>query len=126
MEVVTHNAPTDRDWADLLFAWKVCKHVKSNAIVFAVDGQAVGIGAGQTSRVEAAEVAARKAGQRSTGSVCASDGFFPFRDGLEAIVAAGARAVIQPGGSIRDSEVIAAADELGIPMVFTSRRHFRH
>jgi phosphoribosylaminoimidazolecarboxamide formyltransferase / IMP cyclohydrolase len=126
MVVVTRNAPGDRDWADLLFAWRVCKHVKSNAIVFAVDGQAVGIGAGQTSRVEAVEVAARRAGDRTTGSACASDGFFPFRDGLDAVVAAGARAVIQPGGSVRDSEVIAAADELGIPMVFTGRRHFRH
>ncbi|HEY8202315.1 MAG TPA: bifunctional phosphoribosylaminoimidazolecarboxamide formyltransferase/IMP cyclohydrolase [Actinomycetota bacterium] len=126
MVVVTHNAPADREWADLLFAWKVCKHVKSNAIVFAADGQAVGIGAGQTSRVEAVEVAARRAGDRSKGSVCASDGFFPFRDGLDAAVAAGARAVIQPGGSVRDSEVIAAADELGIAMVFTGRRHFRH
>jgi phosphoribosylaminoimidazolecarboxamide formyltransferase / IMP cyclohydrolase len=126
MVVVTRSGPTDREWVDLLFAWKVCKHVKSNAIVFALDGQAVGIGAGQTSRVEAVEVAARKAGDRSKGSVCASDGFFPFRDGLEAVVAAGARAVVQPGGSVRDSEVIAAADELGIPMVFTGRRHFRH
>jgi phosphoribosylaminoimidazolecarboxamide formyltransferase/IMP cyclohydrolase len=126
MVVVTRNAPTDRDWADLLFAWKVCKHVKSNAIVFAIDGQAVGIGAGQTSRVEAVDVAAKRAGDRSKGCVVASDGFFPFRDGLDAAVAAGARAVIQPGGSVRDSEVIAAADELGIPMVFTGRRHFRH
>jgi phosphoribosylaminoimidazolecarboxamide formyltransferase / IMP cyclohydrolase len=126
MVVVTRNAPTDGDWADLLFAWKVCKHVKSNAIVFAIDGQAVGIGAGQTSRVEAVDVAAKRAGDRSRGCVVASDGFFPFRDGLDAAVAAGARAVIQPGGSVRDSEVIAAADELGIPMVFTGRRHFRH
>ena len=126
MVVVTRNAPADHEWADLLFAWKVCKHVKSNAIVFAADGQAVGIGAGQTSRVEAVEVAARRAGDRSKGSVCASDGFFPFRDGLDAAVAAGARAVIQPGGSVRDSEVIAAADELDISMVFTGRRHFRH
>jgi phosphoribosylaminoimidazolecarboxamide formyltransferase / IMP cyclohydrolase len=126
MVVVTRNAPNDREWADLGFAWKVCKHIKSNAIVFAVDGQAVGIGAGQTSRVEAAEVAARRAGDRTKGTVCASDGFFPFRDGLDAVVAAGARAVIQPGGSVRDSEVIAAADELGVPMVFTGRRHFRH
>ena len=126
MVVVTRNAPSDRDWADLLFAWKVCKHVKSNAIVFAAEGQAIGIGAGQTSRVEAVEVAARRAAGRSKGSVVASDGFFPFRDGLDAAVAAGARAVIQPGGSVRDSEVIAAADELGVPMVFTGRRHFRH
>ena len=126
MVVVTKNAPAERDWVDLLFAWSVCKHVKSNAAVFAADEQAVGIGAGQMSRVEAVEIGARRAGERAKGTVCASDGFFPFRDGLDAAVAAGARAIIQPGGSVRDSEVIAAADELGVPMVFTGRRHFRH
>jgi phosphoribosylaminoimidazolecarboxamide formyltransferase/IMP cyclohydrolase len=104
----------------------VVKHVKSNAIVLANNLTAVGVGAGQMSRVDSTELAARRAGDRARGSVCASDAFFPFRDGLEAAVAAGATAVIQPGGSVRDEEVIAAADEHGIPMVFTGRRHFRH
>jgi phosphoribosylaminoimidazolecarboxamide formyltransferase/IMP cyclohydrolase len=124
--VVTRAQPTEQQWRDLRFAWIVVKHVKSNAIVLAKDGVAVGIGAGQMSRVEATELAARRAGEAAAGTVCASDAFFPFRDGLDAAVAAGARAVIQPGGSVRDDEVIAAADEHGVPMVFTGRRHFRH
>jgi phosphoribosylaminoimidazolecarboxamide formyltransferase/IMP cyclohydrolase len=125
-KVVTKTEPTEEQWRDLRFAWTVVKHVKSNAIVLAKDRVAVGIGAGQMSRVEATELAARRAGERARQTVCASDAFFPFRDGLDAAVAAGAVAVIQPGGSVRDDEVIAAADEHGIPMVFTGRRHFRH
>ena len=125
-KVVTSAEPTPEQWEDLRFAWVVAKHVKSNAIVLASDRTAVGVGAGQMSRVESTELAARRAGERAQGTVCASDAFFPFRDGLDAAVAAGARAVIQPGGSVRDDEVIAAADEHGIPMVFTGRRHFRH
>ncbi|MEA2433454.1 MAG: phosphoribosylaminoimidazolecarboxamide formyltransferase / cyclohydrolase [Actinomycetota bacterium] len=124
--VVTRAQPTDEQWRDLRFAWTVAKHVKSNAIVLAKDGIAVGVGAGQMSRIESTELAARRAGERAQGTACASDAFFPFRDGLDAAVAAGAAAVIQPGGSVRDDEVIAAADEHGIPMVFTGRRHFRH
>lgn len=125
-KVVTKAEPTDQQWDDLRFAWVVAKHVKSNAIVLAKDRVAVGVGAGQMSRVESTELAARRAGVRAKGTSCASDAFFPFRDGLDAAVAAGATAVIQPGGSVRDDEVIAAADEHGIPMVFTGRRHFRH
>jgi phosphoribosylaminoimidazolecarboxamide formyltransferase / IMP cyclohydrolase len=126
VKVVTAAQPTAAMWADLRFAWTVAKHVKSNAIVMVRDETAVGIGAGQMSRVEATELAARRAGDRAAGTVCASDAFFPFRDGLDAAVAAGAVAVIQPGGSVRDEEVVAAADEHGIPMVFTGVRHFRH
>jgi phosphoribosylaminoimidazolecarboxamide formyltransferase / IMP cyclohydrolase len=126
MVVATDIQPADEDWPDLLFAWKVVKHIKSNAVVFASDRQAVGVGAGQMSRVEAVELAARRAGDRAKGAVCATDGFFPFRDGVDAAVEAGARAIIHPGGSVRDSEVIAAAQEHGIPMVLTGRRHFRH
>lgn len=118
--------PAPEDWDDLLFAWTVVKHLKSNAAVLANKGQMVGMGAGLTSRVEAVEMAARRAGARSMGAVCASDGFFPFRDGLDAAASAGARAIIQPGGSVRDDEVIAAADERGIPIVLTGVRHFRH
>ncbi|MDQ4025209.1 MAG: bifunctional phosphoribosylaminoimidazolecarboxamide formyltransferase/IMP cyclohydrolase [Actinomycetota bacterium] len=125
-KVVTRAEPTEEQWRDLRFAWVVAKHVRSNAIVLAKDLAAVGVGAGQMSRVESTELAARRAGERAAGTVCASDAFFPFRDGLDAAVAAGAVAVIQPGGSVRDDEVIAAADEHGIPMVFTGRRHFRH
>ena len=125
-KVVTKAQPTDEQWRDLRFAWTVAKHVKSNAIVLAKEGIAVGVGAGQMSRVESTELAARRAGERAKGTACASDAFFPFRDGLDAAVEAGAVAVIQPGGSVRDDEVIAAADEHGIPMVFTGRRHFRH
>jgi phosphoribosylaminoimidazolecarboxamide formyltransferase/IMP cyclohydrolase len=129
LKVVTKRAPTDAEVADLLFAFQVCKHVKSNAIVYVHAGATVGIGAGQMSRVDSARIAAWKgeaAGQLTEGSVAASDAFFPFADGLDAVIAAGATAVIQPGGSIRDAEVIAAADAAGIAMVFTGIRHFRH
>lgn len=126
MTVVSTRQPTEADWDDLVFAWRVTKHVKSNSAVFAVGRQAFGVGAGQMSRVEAVELAARRAGNRAKGAVLATDGFFPFRDGLDAAVEAGARAVIAPGGGVRDSEVIAAADEHGIPLVFAGTRHFRH
>ncbi len=126
MRVAGKVQPTDEQWKDLLFAWRAVKHVRSNAIVFAADGATVGIGGGQTSRVDAVEIAAKKAGERAKGAVMASDAFFPFRDGLDAGVNAGIAAVIQPGGSVRDDEVIAAADEHGVPMVFTGVRHFRH
>jgi phosphoribosylaminoimidazolecarboxamide formyltransferase/IMP cyclohydrolase len=126
MQVAGAVEPAEEDWEDLVFAWAVAKHLKSNAAAFASRGQTVGLGMGLTSRVEAVELAARRAGGRAKGSVCASDGFFPFRDGLDAAVAAGARAVVQPGGSVNDPDVIAAADEHGIPMVFTGVRHFRH
>ncbi len=115
--------------ADLLFAWRVAKFVKSNAIVYCGDGQTLGVGAGQMSRVDSARIAAIKAqgaGLSLAGSVVASDAFFPFRDGLDVVADNGALAVIQPGGSVRDDEVIAAADERGIAMVFTGVRHFRH
>ncbi len=118
--------PTDTQWRDLEFAWAICAHVSSNAIVLAENGQAVGIGAGQQSRVDSAQIAVRKADGRAIGGVAASDAFFPFRDGLDLVAEAGVRAVIQPGGSVRDPEVIAAANEHGIAMVFTGRRHFRH
>ncbi|CAN5676652.1 bifunctional phosphoribosylaminoimidazolecarboxamide formyltransferase/IMP cyclohydrolase [soil metagenome] len=123
---VTQKSPTDSQWADLRLAWIVVKHVRSNAIVLVKDGAAVGVGAGQMSRVEAVELAGRRAGRSAPGTALASDAFFPFPDGLEAAAAAGATSVIQPGGSIRDDEVIACADELGIAMVFSGRRHFRH
>jgi phosphoribosylaminoimidazolecarboxamide formyltransferase/IMP cyclohydrolase len=126
MRVVTRIAPTDEQWNDLLFAWRAVKHVRSNAIVFAAGGATLGIGGGQTSRVDAVEIAAKKAGDRAKGAVMASDAFFPFRDGVDAGAAAGIAAVIQPGGSVRDDEVIAAADEHGIAMVLTGVRHFRH
>ena len=125
-QIVTRAAPTDSQWRDLDFAWAVCAHVSSNAIVLAESGQAVGIGAGQQSRVDSAQIAVRKADGRALGGVAASDAFFPFRDGLDLVAEAGVRAVIQPGGSVRDSEVIEAANEHGIAMVFTGRRHFRH
>jgi phosphoribosylaminoimidazolecarboxamide formyltransferase/IMP cyclohydrolase len=129
LRVVTARAPTAAELADLLFAWRVACYVKSNAIVYAKDGRTIGIGAGQMSRVVSAKIAALKAeeaGLAVPGSVMASDAFFPFRDGIDAAAAAGIRAVIQPGGSMRDKEVIAAADEAGIAMVFTGVRHFRH
>ncbi|HLX80479.1 MAG TPA: bifunctional phosphoribosylaminoimidazolecarboxamide formyltransferase/IMP cyclohydrolase [Burkholderiales bacterium] len=129
LAVKTKKQPTEAQWSDLLFAWKVAKFVKSNAIVFCRDGATVGVGAGQMSRVDSARIAAIKAknaGLEIAGSVVASDAFFPFRDGLDAVIDAGAAAVIQPGGSVRDDEVIAAADERGIAMVFTGVRHFRH
>lgn len=125
-KTVTERAPTDEEMAALKFAWKVVQHVKSNAIVLAVPGATVGIGGGLPSRVDAAEIAVKKAGERANGAVMASDAFFPFADGLEAGVNAGVTAVIQPGGSIRDKEVIAAANEAGLAMVFTGVRHFRH
>ncbi|MEE3212601.1 MAG: bifunctional phosphoribosylaminoimidazolecarboxamide formyltransferase/IMP cyclohydrolase PurH, partial [Actinomycetota bacterium] len=124
--VVTDREPTDSEWADLALAWKVAARVTSNAIVLVKDRQAVGIGAGQQNRRDAARIAAEKAAGRAVGGACASDAFFPFRDGLDAAIDAGATAVIQPGGSVRDDEVIAAADEAGLAMVFTGRRHFRH
>ncbi|WP_369934576.1 bifunctional phosphoribosylaminoimidazolecarboxamide formyltransferase/IMP cyclohydrolase [Xanthomonas tesorieronis] len=129
LKVVTRLAPTDAQFADLLFAWKVAKYVKSNAIVYAKDQRTVGVGAGQMSRVYSARIAGIKAADAELvvqGSVMASDAFFPFRDGIDAAAAAGIKAVIQPGGSMRDSEVIGAADEHGIAMVFTGVRHFRH
>ncbi len=125
-QAVTARKPTEEEQRALLFAWRVCKHVKSNAIVYARDGQTVGIGAGQMSRVDAAKFGAEKAALPLAGTVAASDAFFPFPDGLEVVAAAGATAVIQPGGSVRDPEVIAAADRLGVAMVFTGVRHFRH
>jgi phosphoribosylaminoimidazolecarboxamide formyltransferase / IMP cyclohydrolase len=128
-KVVTKRSPTGEEWAALRFAWRVCAHVKSNAVIFTDAERTMAIGAGQSSRVEAVKVAVLKAGERGVrleGTVAASDAYFPFRDGLDAIAAAGATAVAQPGGSVRDGEVIAAADEHGIAMVFTGRRHFRH
>ena len=126
LKVVTWRPPTAEELRALLFAWRVCKHVKSNAIVYARDGQTLGVGAGQMSRVDAARFGAMKAVLPLKGCVAASDAFFPFPDGLEAVAQAGATAVIQPGGSVRDDEVIAAADKLGMAMVFTGIRHFRH
>jgi phosphoribosylaminoimidazolecarboxamide formyltransferase/IMP cyclohydrolase len=124
--VVTATQPTDDQWRDLEFAWIVCAAVSSNAIVYAKDGQAFGVGAGQQNRLDSARIAAERSAGRASGGACASDAFFPFRDGLDAAAAAGITAVIQPGGSVRDDEVIAAADEHGIAMVFTGQRHFRH
>jgi len=126
LKVVTKRAPTPEETRALLFAWKVCKHVKSNAIVYARDGQTVGVGAGQMSRVDAARIGAMKAQLPLKGTVAASDAFFPFPDGVEEIAKAGATAIIQPGGSQRDAEVIDAADRLGLAMLFTGVRHFRH
>ena len=136
LRVVTKRAPTDREMSDMLFAWKVAKHVKSNAIVYVKDGATVGVGAGQMSRVDSCRIAARKSQDMATelgldapltqGSVVASDAFFPFADGLLTAAEAGATAVIQPGGSMRDDDVIAAADEAGLAMVLTGMRHFRH
>jgi phosphoribosylaminoimidazolecarboxamide formyltransferase/IMP cyclohydrolase len=129
IRVATKRAPSPQEMADLLFAWRVAKYVKSNAIVYCKDAMTVGVGAGQMSRVDSARIAAIKAennGLTVVGSVVASDAFFPFRDGLDVLAKAGATAVIQPGGSVRDAEVIAAADEQNIAMVFTGFRHFRH
>lgn len=125
-KVVTKRAPTDEEWRSLEFAWRICKHVKSNAIVYAKDGHTIGIGCGQTSRVDSAKLAVMKARQSIKGSVMASDAFFPFRDSIDAAAEAGATAVVQPGGSMRDNEVIAAADEHKMAMVFTGIRHFKH
>jgi phosphoribosylaminoimidazolecarboxamide formyltransferase/IMP cyclohydrolase len=129
LKVVTRLAPTPAQLSDLLFAWRVAKFVKSNAIVFCGEGRTLGVGAGQMSRIDSARIASIKAANASLdlkGSVVASDAFFPFRDGLDVVVDAGAVAVIQPGGSMRDDEVIAAAEERGVAMVFTGVRHFRH
>jgi phosphoribosylaminoimidazolecarboxamide formyltransferase/IMP cyclohydrolase len=129
MKVVTQRSPNEQQWRDLRFAWQVVKHVKSNAIVFCAREQTLGIGAGQMSRVVSTRIAAMKAqdeGLDISGSVMASDAFFPFRDGLDAAAGFGISAVVQPGGSIRDDEVIQAADEHGLAMVFTGMRHFRH
>ena len=126
LKVVTQRAPTPEETRAMLFAWKVCKHVKSNAIVYARDGQTVGVGAGQMSRVDSAKIGAMKAQLPLKGTVAASDAFFPFPDGVEEIAKAGATAIIQPGGSQRDPEVIAAADRMGLAMLFTGVRHFRH
>jgi phosphoribosylaminoimidazolecarboxamide formyltransferase/IMP cyclohydrolase len=124
--VVTKVAPTTEQWRDLELAWRVCGHVKSNAIVLVKDGQAVGIGAGQQNRVESGEIAAKKADGRARGGASASDAFYPFEDGIEAAASAGVAAVIQPGGAMRDEAVIEKADELGLAMVFTGERHFLH
>jgi phosphoribosylaminoimidazolecarboxamide formyltransferase/IMP cyclohydrolase len=124
--VVTKVAPTPEQWQDLELAWRVCGHVKSNAIVIVKDGQAVGIGAGQQKRVDSTEIAAQKAGAKGKGGALASDAFYPFEDGIEAAAAAGVAAVIQPGGAMRDEKVIERADELGLAMVFTAERHFLH
>jgi phosphoribosylaminoimidazolecarboxamide formyltransferase/IMP cyclohydrolase len=124
--VVTKAHPTDEQWRDLELAWRIGAHVKSNCIVLVANGQAVGVGAGQQNRVDAARIAAEKAAGRAKGGAAASDAFFPFRDGLDACVSAGVAAVIEPGGSVNDPEVIAAADEQGVALVFTGERHFRH
>ncbi len=126
LKVVTKRQPTGEEKRALLFAWEVCKHVKSNAIVYARDGQTVGVGAGQMSRVDSCKIGASRAVLPTKGTVAASDAFFPFPDGVEEIAKAGATAIIQPGGSVRDQEVIDAADGLGLAMIFTGVRHFRH
>ena len=129
LKVVTELQPTQAQISDMMFAWKIAKFIKSNTIVFVKNGMTLGVGAGQMSRVDSARIAsikAKEAGLSLQGSIAASDAFFPFRDGLDVIIDAGAKGVIQPGGSIRDDEVIAAANERGITMVFTGERHFRH
>jgi len=129
LKVVSQRQPSPQEIQDMLFAWRVAKFVKSNAIVFAANGQTLGVGAGQMCRVDSTRIAVIKAEQANlplTGCAIASDVFFPFRDGVDILAAAGAKAVLQPGGSIKDAEVIAAADEHGIAMVFTGHRHFRH
>jgi phosphoribosylaminoimidazolecarboxamide formyltransferase/IMP cyclohydrolase len=130
LKVVTRRQPTDEEWQALRFAWRICAHVKSNTVIFTGQDRTLAIGAGQMSRVDAVKVATMKAASGGAavliGSVAASDAFFPFRDGLDAVAAAGATAIVQPGGSVRDQEVIAAADEHRLAMVFTGRRHFRH
>jgi phosphoribosylaminoimidazolecarboxamide formyltransferase/IMP cyclohydrolase len=125
-DVVTSRQPTDEEWRDLVLAWRVCGRTTSNAIAIVNEGQAVGVGAGQQSRVVAAEIAVRKAGKKAKGGAGASDAFFPFPDGLLVLAAAGVTAVVQPGGSVKDGEVIAAADDAGVAMVVTGERHFRH
>ncbi len=128
-KVVTKRAPSAQEMADLMFAWRVCKHVKSNAIVYAKDEQTLGVGAGQMARVDSSRIAvwkAKEAGLSLQGSAIASEALFPFADGLIAAADAGAICAIQPGGSVRDAEVIAAADERGMAMIFTGIRHFKH
>ena len=125
-EVVSKRQPTEQEWSDMLFAWRVSKHVRSNAIVLAKDLATAGIGAGQMSRVDSVRLAVEKAQGDLAGAALASDAFFPFADGPQLAIEAGVTAVIQPGGSIRDDEVVAAADEAGVAMVLTRRRHFRH
>ncbi len=125
-QVPTKAAPTDDQWRDIELAWRVCARTSSNAVVVASGGQALGVGAGQQSRVEAAQIAVGKAGDRARGAAAASDAFFPFRDGLDVLAAAGVAAVVQPGGSVKDGELVAAADEHGMAMVLTGERHFRH
>ncbi|MEK7847127.1 MAG: bifunctional phosphoribosylaminoimidazolecarboxamide formyltransferase/IMP cyclohydrolase, partial [Nitrospinota bacterium] len=126
LKVVTNRQPTEKEWAALRFAWKVAKHVKSNAIIYATEGETVGIGAGQMSRVDSSKLAAMKANKPLQGTVMASDAFFPFRDSVDEAAKVGVTAIIQPGGSVRDEEVIATANEHNIAMVFTGIRHFRH
>ncbi len=126
IKVVTKRAPTEKEAKDLRFAWTVCKHTKSNCIVLAKESAVVGVGAGQMSRVDSAKIAIRKAAERTAGAIAASDAFFPFPDSIEELAESGVTAVIQPGGSLRDEEVIAAADERGLAMLFTGMRHFRH
>jgi len=129
LTVVSKRIPTPKEMTEMLFAWRVAKFVKSNAIVFCADGMTLGVGAGQMSRIDSAKIAgikAQNAGLSLLNSAVASDAFFPFRDGLDVVVAAGATCVIQPGGSMRDDEVVKAADEHGIAMVYTGTRHFRH
>jgi phosphoribosylaminoimidazolecarboxamide formyltransferase / IMP cyclohydrolase len=126
MQVVTERRPNEAEWSEMLFAWKVCKHVRSNAIVLSKGLATVGIGAGQMSRVDSVRLALEKSPNGVEGAAMASDAFFPFPDGPQLAIAAGVGAVIQPGGSVRDHEVVEAADNAGITMVFTRRRHFRH
>ena len=129
LNVVSQRQPTEQEWLDLLFAWKVAKFVKSNAIIYAANQRTIGVGAGQMSRVNSARIAAIKAehaGLQVKGAVMASDAFFPFRDGIDNAAERGIAAVIQPGGSMRDEEVISAANDAGMAMVFTGMRHFRH
>jgi phosphoribosylaminoimidazolecarboxamide formyltransferase/IMP cyclohydrolase len=126
LKVVTERSPSEAELRSLLFAWTVCKHTKSNAIIYAREGQTVGVGAGQMSRVDSVKIGAMRAQLPLSGSVLASDAFFPFRDGLDEAAKHGITAVIQPGGSVRDEEVIQAANEHGLAMVFTGVRHFKH
>ncbi|MDH3285212.1 MAG: bifunctional phosphoribosylaminoimidazolecarboxamide formyltransferase/IMP cyclohydrolase, partial [Acidobacteriota bacterium] len=126
LEAVTSRQPTKDEWRALRFGWRICRHVRSNAIVLSLPDRTVGIGAGQMSRVDSVNIACKKAGDAARGSVMASDAFFPFRDGIDEAAARGITAVIQPGGSIRDDEVVEAANEHDMAMVLTGRRHFRH
>jgi phosphoribosylaminoimidazolecarboxamide formyltransferase / IMP cyclohydrolase len=126
MSVVTEARPSEEQWGELLFAWRICKHVRSNSIVLSRALGTVGVGAGQMSRVDSVRIAVEKAQSPLEGAVMASDAFFPFPDAPELAIEAGVKGIIQPGGAQRDPEVIEACDKAGIPMVFTSRRHFRH